>query len=230
MSSAAARASSRVGTAPRLHGRDRDADFLGDQLRADLVAQLAHRVGVRADERDADLLAQLCEGGVFRDKAPADPGGVGPGLDEGAFEHCVVEIGPGGRGAEGIGQVGLPDERGAAIRVGVEGDRLDRRACLRGQIPDGVDQPHRGLPAVDDGDTTEHRLRPPDCDHAVAELASPDPVLDVPPSPASILLDGTHGTKGRHDADLVRQVCGKPTKRQGRSNAAANGNPRTRSE
>ena len=46
----------------------------------------------------------------------------------------------------------------AAVGVGVQGDRLDPRPGLRGQVPDGVDQPHRGLPAVDDGDTTEHRL------------------------------------------------------------------------
>ncbi len=45
-----------------LHGapaprRDRDAELLGDQLGADLVAQLAHRAGVRADERHTQLLA-----------------------------------------------------------------------------------------------------------------------------------------------------------------------------
>ena len=146
-------------TAPR---RDGDADFLGDQLGADLVAQLAHRVGVGADEGDADLLAQLGEHGVLGDEAPADPGGVGPGLDEGPFEHGVVKVRPGGGGAEGVGQVGLPDERGGAVRVGEQGHRLDRRACLRRQIPDGVDQPHGGFPAVDDGDTTEHRQRPPE--------------------------------------------------------------------
>ena len=61
--------------APR---RDRDADLLGDQLRADLVAELAHRLGARADEGDADLLAQLGERRVLGDEAPADPGGVGP--------------------------------------------------------------------------------------------------------------------------------------------------------
>src|SRR6185503_17427937 len=27
---------------------------------------------------------------------------------------------------------------------------------LRGQFPDGVDEPHRGLTTVDDGDSTEH--------------------------------------------------------------------------
>ena len=112
------------------------------------------------------LLAQLGEHRVLGDEAPADPGGVCPGLDEGAFKHGVVEVGPRRGGAERVGQVGLPDERGGAVRVGVEGDRLDRRARLRGQIPDGVDQPHRGLPAVDDGDSTEHRHRPPKYERA----------------------------------------------------------------
>jgi hypothetical protein len=196
--------------APR---RDGDADLLGDQLRADLVAQLAHRVRVRPDEGDADLLAQLGEHGVLGDEAPADPRGVGPGLEQGPFEHRVVEVRPGRRGPEGVGQVGLPDERGGAVRVGVEGDRLDPGTCLRGQVPDGVDQPHRGLPAVDDGDSTEHRYRPPKYEHAEGDAPSPVRALGAPPSPASILLDGTRGTKGGHDADLGRQVCGKPTKR-----------------
>ena len=43
--------------------RDRDADLLGDQLRADLVAELAHGVGGRADERDPEARAQLGEVG-----------------------------------------------------------------------------------------------------------------------------------------------------------------------
>ena len=108
--------------APR---RDRDADLLGDQLGADLVAELAHRLGVGPDEGDADPLAQLGERRVLGDEAPADPGGVGAGLDQGALKHGEVEVGAGRGGAERVGQVGLPDERGGAVGVGVEGDRLD---------------------------------------------------------------------------------------------------------
>ena len=99
--------------------------------------EFPHRLGARADERDADVVAELGERRVLGDEAPADPGGVRPGLDEGAFKHGVVEVGPRGGGAERVGQVGLPDERGGAVRVGVEGDRLDRRARLRGNSDTG---------------------------------------------------------------------------------------------
>ena len=40
----------------------------------------------------------------------------------------------------------------ATVSIGVAG--------LRGQLPDGVDEPHRGLTTVDDGDTTEHPTDP----------------------------------------------------------------------
>ena len=58
--------------------------------------------------------------------------------------------------AEGVvAEVGLPDEGRGAVRVRVERDGLDMRSGLRGELPDGVDQPHGGLSAVDDGDATE---------------------------------------------------------------------------
>ena len=155
--------------APR---RDGDADLLGDQLRADFGAQLAHRVGRRPDERDTDLLAHLGERGVLGDEAPADPGGVGPGLDKRAFEHGVVEVRPRGGGPQGVGQIGFPHKGGGAVRVGVQGHRLDRRSCLCRQIPDGVDQPHGCLTTVDDGDTAEHERKPPSVN---AEGDAPDP-------------------------------------------------------
>ena len=56
---------------------DRYADLLGQQLGADLVAELAHRLGARPDERDAEPVAQVDEGGVLRHEAPARPDGVG---------------------------------------------------------------------------------------------------------------------------------------------------------
>ena len=143
--------------APR---RDRHADLLGDQLRADLVAELAHGLRARPDEGDPDLLAQLRERRVLGDEAPADPRGVGPGLHQRALQHRQVEVRARGRGTEVVGDVRLADERGGAVDVGVQGDGLDRRPGLRGQLPDGVDEPHRGLTTVDDGDTTEHPTDP----------------------------------------------------------------------
>ncbi|OAP23441.1 hypothetical protein A4R44_05639 [Amycolatopsis sp. M39] len=142
-----------LAAAPR---SDRDADLLGDQLRADLVAELAHRVGAGADEGDADLLAQLRERRVLGDEAPADPRGVGLGLDQCLLQFGEVEVGPRGGGAERVRDVGFADESRGGVRVRVERDRLDPSPGLGGRVPDGVDQPHRGLSAVDDGDAIEH--------------------------------------------------------------------------
>ena len=71
----------------------------------------------------------------------------------GAFEHGVVEVRARGRGAECIGGVRLTHELGRALTVGVQGDGLDLGSALRVELPDGVDEPHRGLSAVDDGDS-----------------------------------------------------------------------------
>ena len=147
-----------LAAAPR---RDRDADLLGDQLRADLVAELAHRLRARPDEGDTDLLAQLGERRVLGDEPPADPGGVGPGLHQRALQDGVVEVRAGRGGAERVGDVSFTDEGRGAVGVGVEGDRLDSRPGFRRKIPDSVDEPHRGLSTVDDCDTTEHRLSLP---------------------------------------------------------------------
>ena len=108
--------------APR---RDGHADLLGDELAADLVAELAHRLGARADEGDADALAQLGEGRVLGDEAPADPGGVGVRLAQGALEDGVVEVGARRRGTEVVGVVALADEHRPPLALGVQGDRLD---------------------------------------------------------------------------------------------------------
>src|SRR5690606_7601750 len=141
-------------------GGDGDADLFGDELGADLVAELAHGFGVGADEGDADLLAQFGEGGVFGDEAPADPGGVGAGLHQGALQGLQVEVGAGGGGGEVVGEVGFADEGGRAVDVGVQGDGLDPGPGLRGDVPYGVDEAHGCLTTVDDGDTTEHQTEP----------------------------------------------------------------------
>ena len=63
-------------------GGDRHPDVLGDQLRADLVAQFAHRRTGRADERYAQPLNEFDESRVLCDEAPADPDRVGSHLLE----------------------------------------------------------------------------------------------------------------------------------------------------
>jgi hypothetical protein len=139
--------------APR---RDRHADLLGDQLRTDLVAELAHGRSTRADEGDPDPVAQVGERRVLRDEAPADPRGVGPGLHKRTLQHRVVEVRARGHRPEVVRDVGLPHEGGRAFDVGIQRDCLHGRGRLGGELAHGVDEPHRGLTPVDDGDTTKH--------------------------------------------------------------------------
>ena len=73
---------------------DRDAHLLGEQLRADLVAQPAHRLGARTDEGDAQAVAQVDERGVLGHEAPARPHRVGTALRQGTFEDGQVDVGP----------------------------------------------------------------------------------------------------------------------------------------
>ncbi len=84
-----------------------------------------------------------------------------PRLQQGLLQHGEVEVGAGRGRAQRVGQVGLPDERRRPVRVGVEGDGLDPGPGFRGEVPDGMDQPHGGLSAVHDGDTTEQGLSLP---------------------------------------------------------------------
>jgi hypothetical protein len=99
--------------------RDGYADLLGDQLRPDLVAQLAHRLGARTDEGDAVLLAHLDEGRVFGDEPPAHPGRVRPGLDQCLGQDRVIEVRAGRGWTQAVAVIGFADERGAALDVGV---------------------------------------------------------------------------------------------------------------
>ena len=137
---------------------DGHADLLGEELRADLVPELAHRVGARPDEGHTDALTQLRESGVLGDESPADPGRVGPGLAQRPLEDGVVEVGPGRGRAEVVGQVGLADEHGPPLTLGVEGHDLDVGAVLGVEVSDRVDETHRRLATVDDCDPGEtHR-------------------------------------------------------------------------
>ena len=151
--------------APR---RDRDADLLGDQLGADLVAELAHRLRGRAHERHPEPRAQFGERRVLGDESPADPGRVRAAVPQRPLQHGQVQVGPGRRRAEVAAQVSGPDEGGRAVGVGVERHGLDPRPGLGGEFADGVDEPHRGLPTVDDGDTTEHRPGLPGQTHVMS--------------------------------------------------------------
>jgi hypothetical protein len=118
------------------------------------------------DEGHPDPLAQLRERGVLGHEAPAHPRGVGARLAQGALEDRVVEIGPAGRRAQVVRGIRLADEHGGALTLGVEGDRLDpvaARPRLGVEVTHGMDEPHRGLPTVDDGDPLEHRWSSQGC-------------------------------------------------------------------
>ena len=150
--------------APR---RDRHAGLLGHQLGLDLVAQRAHHVAGRADEHQPHLLDHVRERGVLGDEAPAGPDGVGLGRDQRLLEALVVEVGAGplavlvdGRGrAEVVGLVGVADEHRAAFGLGVERDDADRIVRALGvELADGMDETHRGLAAIDDGETAKRAL------------------------------------------------------------------------
>ena len=146
--------------APR---RDGDAGPLGEPLALDLVAERAHDVGVGPREDDPEPVAELREGGVLGDEAPADPRRVRARLDERALEALVVEVGADlgavgavdHRRAEAVALVGLADEQRVALLVGVEGDDADRLVALLVELADGVDGAHRRLAAVDDGKARE---------------------------------------------------------------------------
>ena len=58
-------------------------------------------------------------------------------------------------GVEADGLVGLADEHRRSLGGGVQGDRAQVDAGGEPQLAHGVDQPHRRLAAVDDGDAAQ---------------------------------------------------------------------------
>lgn len=154
--------------APRRH---RDADLLGDQLGADLVAELVHGLGARADEGHPDLLTQFREGRILGHETPTDPGRIGLGDTQRLLERLQVEIRARRSGAQVVGDVGLAHEGGVAVDIGVQRDRLDRGPGLGGEVPDGVDEAYRGLTTIHDGNAAE---QPVSSFHYVAEARSGD--------------------------------------------------------
>ena len=84
----------------------------------------AHGLGARADEGDADPLAELGERGVLGDEPPADPGGVRSGVEQRLLQDREVEVGTGRGGSEVVGEVGLAHEHRSPLALGVERDDL----------------------------------------------------------------------------------------------------------
>ena len=142
-------------TAPRC---ERHAHLLGQEFGLDLVAQGSHRGGARPDEHEVEARAELCEGDVFGNETPAHPHRVGLGFHQGAFELGVVEVGDARRClAKRHRFIGLADEHGAALGVGMQRNGFDAAVVLGVQFAHGPDQAHRGLTSVDHGNSTGER-------------------------------------------------------------------------
>src|SRR5207344_1249734 len=94
--------------------------------------------------------ARLRERRVLGEEAVARVDGLGPALLRG-LEHAVdAEVAlRGGSGAHEEGLVGLSDVEGQAVRLRVDGHRLDS------ELATGPDDAHRDLPAVGDEDLAE---------------------------------------------------------------------------
>jgi hypothetical protein len=149
---------------------DGNAGRLGEPLGSDLVAEPPHGVAGRTDEDDAQLVAQVDEPGLLGDEAPARPDGVRAGRDQGLFEPSVVEVGlrvpPDALverrcRADARRLVGLSDEPGVPVGLGVERDGRQTVAALVVELGHRVDEAHGRLTSVDDGDPLERHPAPP---------------------------------------------------------------------
>ncbi len=150
--------------APR---RDRDAGLLGDALGGDLVTQRAHDPGVRADEDDAETLAELGELRALGDEAPADPDRLGARFGKRALEVGQVEVAV----FECDGLVGLAHEHRLPLRGGMESDQANRLLPLGVELAHRVDHAHGGLAAVDDREPCER----PSHEFLMASSVAPTP-------------------------------------------------------
>ena len=138
-------------TAPRCEW---NAHLLGQKFGLHLVTQCPHRGGGRPDEGELQARTELRKGDVFCDETPAHPHRVGLGLQQGAFQLGVVEVDNARCLAERHGFVGLTNEHGPALRVGVKGDSRYAATVLGIQFAHRPNQAHRGLTSIDHCDSS----------------------------------------------------------------------------
>ena len=136
--------------------RDRDAGRLGQPLGLDLVADATHHRRVRADEHDAQPVAELDKLRVLGHEAPADPRRVGAGSPQRTLERRVIQV----RAAacavrcrdrarsHADGLVGVTDEHRLALRVGIERDEPDLLDALVVELTDGANDRIAGSPRL----------------------------------------------------------------------------------
>jgi hypothetical protein len=100
--------------------------------------------------------------------------------DRRAPERVEVEVAGAGR-AERDRLVGLADEHRAAVGLGEERDRADRLRAVLVELADGVDDAHRGLAPVDDGQPGDRAGG-----HAIARRMGSSRSASTPPGSAVV--------------------------------------------
>ena len=167
MRSACSRASSIVSTGPLLHGATGTPACSAISL--DWILSPSLRMTSPLGPTKTSPISSIMSANAGCSATKPQPGQTASarGLDQRALEPLVVEVGAGalavvvdGRGrAEAVGLVGVADEHRAALGLGVERDDADRIVRALGvELADGVDETHRGLAAIDDGETAKRAL------------------------------------------------------------------------
>ena len=146
----------------------RDASVLGDERRADLVAEDTHHVRRRADECDVApelrraLLEQVAQFGILRRVTPADHDGVDALADAQVDDELDVGVVVGVRAAGHLHKlVGAADELGVGGEVLWRGHHHKLNGPLVakgvvGPVLDGHDRLGRGHAVVRDEDLADH--------------------------------------------------------------------------
>ena len=134
-------------------GQQRHAVGGGQRAGGVLEAEGAHLRRVRADEGDAGGLADVGEGGVFREEAVAGVDGARAGGPRGGEDRVGVEVALRGRGrADAHRLVGLADMGRVGVGFGVDRDAAQAELAQRAQDAAGDGA------AVGDQDGVEHRV------------------------------------------------------------------------
>ncbi len=140
---------------PFAAGHDRHAGFLGEFARLILVAQSLHRLGRWADELDLAIAAHFSEMGVLRQKAVAGMNGLHIGGLRRADEARNLQIAFRRRGrADADFLIGQIEIRRTAIRLAVDGDRLDAHLLA------GANDPQGDLSSIGDQNAMKHHKSP----------------------------------------------------------------------
>ena len=138
-------------------GRDRDAKALGQSLCSDFVAEPPHGITRGPEEDHAPRHDSVCELGILGHETPAGPNRIRPTAARGCHKTLAVQMGGNRRGcrSEGKRGVGMADEGGAPVQLGVEGQAAQIAALLRAQRLHRPDQAKRGLATIGDCDAAQ---------------------------------------------------------------------------